>query len=70
MGVLERRPRVADVGEDSDVTVYHMSSQNLELLCRDHPSLATRLFWNLGRELSRRLRRAHAEILVLEGNPL
>jgi SulP family sulfate permease len=70
MSVLERRPRTADVRADSDVTVYRMSTENLEQLCQDHPALACKLLWNLGRELSSRLRRAHSEILVLEGSPL
>jgi len=70
MSVLERRTRSADIVSDSDATLYRLSSESLEQICREQPSVGTKLLWNLGRELSSRLRRAHAEILVLEGNPL
>lgn len=69
MGVVSERPRSANVRADTEVAAYHMGADRFRLLREEHPALACKLLWNIARELSSRLRRAHAEILVLEGAP-
>lgn len=67
VALLDQQPRSATVIADEDVVCYVLSEEAFHRLGREHPAIAIRLLTNLGRELSRRLRRANAMISELEG---
>ncbi|MBI3923946.1 MAG: SLC26A/SulP transporter family protein [Armatimonadetes bacterium] len=64
--LLEERPRLADVRADQPSIAYRLTQQNLHTLIEEHPAVASRFLWNIGVELSARLRGAHAELASLE----
>ena len=66
LALLDQQPRSATVMADEEVVCYVLSDEAFRALVRDHPSIAIRIVSNLGRELSRRLRRANAMISQLE----
>jgi len=51
---------------DDDVTCYVLSEAQFDALSTDAPSLTIKLLAGLGRELSKRLRRANKTIQQLE----
>jgi sulfate permease, SulP family len=67
VALLDQEPRSATVTADEEVVCYVLSEDAFHALVRDHHAIAIRLLTNLGRELSRRLRRASAMISQLEG---
>lgn len=67
MALLDREPRSATVTADEHVVCYVLPEDAFRALVRDHPDIAITLLTNLGRELSRRLRRASAMVSQLEG---
>ncbi len=67
MALLEERPRSADVLAETDCQLYRLDRQSLQKLMEEHPRLASRLLWNLSKELSFRLRAANADRRALEG---
>jgi sulfate permease, SulP family len=66
VALLDQQPRSATVIADEDVVCYVLSEEAFHQLGREHPAIAIRLLTNLGRELSRRIRRANAMISELE----
>ena len=52
---------------DEHAVCYVLSEDAFHALVRDHHAIAIKLLTNLGRELSRRVRRANAMISQLEG---
>jgi sulfate permease, SulP family len=64
--ILDAGPRSASVIADDDVTCYVLSEAQFAALSKNAPSLAIKLLSGLGRELSRRLRRANKTIQQLE----
>lgn len=66
LALLDRQPRSATVTADEVVVCYVLSEDAFHALGRDHAAIAIKLLTNLGRELSRRLRRANAMIAELE----
>ena len=54
------------VEANEDLACYVLTERVFEGLAREHQPIATRLLKNLGRELSRRLRRADQTIYELE----
>ena len=52
---------------DEEAVCYILSEDAFNALVRDHHAIAIKLLTNLGRELSRRVRRANAMISQLEG---
>jgi anti-anti-sigma factor len=66
LALLDRQPRSATVTADTTVVCYVLSEDAFHALSREHPVVAIKLLTNLGRELSRRLRRATAMISELE----
>ncbi|MEW6282058.1 MAG: SLC26A/SulP transporter family protein [Candidatus Eremiobacterota bacterium] len=68
MALLEGRPRAADVRAELPTTVYRLEASDFVELTQRHPALAARLLWNIGRELSCRLRLTAAEARCLEAS--
>ena len=66
LATLDAGPRSASVVADDDVVCYVLSDQQFAVLAKDAPSVAIKLLSGLGRELSRRLRRANQTIYQLE----
>jgi SulP family sulfate permease len=64
--ILDAGPRSASVIADDDVTCYVLSEAQFAALSKNAPSLAIKLLGGLGRELSKRLRRANKTIQQLE----
>jgi len=67
VALLDREPRSATVTADEEAVCYILSEDAFHALVRDHHAIAIKLLTNLGRELSRRVRRANAMISQLEG---
>jgi SulP family sulfate permease len=67
VALLDREPRSATVIADEETVCYVLSEDGFHVLVRDHHAIAIKLLTNLGRELSRRVRRANAMISQLEG---
>ncbi len=66
VALLDQEPRSATVTADEDVVCYVLPEEAFRALVRDHHAIAITLLTNLGREMSRRLRRANAMISELE----
>ncbi len=67
VALLDEQPRSATVEADKDLACYVPNENAFDTLTREHQPIAIRLLKNLGRELSRRLRRANQTIYELEG---
>jgi CRP-like cAMP-binding protein len=67
VALLDREPRSATVTADEEAVCYVLSEDAFHALVRDHHAIAIALLTNLGRELSRRVRRANTMISQLEG---
>jgi SulP family sulfate permease len=67
VALLDQQPRSATVTADEEAVCYVLSEDAFHALVRDHHAIAIKLLTNLGRELSRRVRRANAMISQLEG---
>jgi CRP-like cAMP-binding protein/anti-anti-sigma regulatory factor len=66
LAILDTGPRSASVVADDEVICYVLSAQQFAALAKDAPAVAIKLLSGLGRELSRRLRRANQTIHQLE----
>jgi MFS superfamily sulfate permease-like transporter len=66
LAILDAGPRSASVVADDEVICYVLSEQQFAALAKDAPAVAIKLLSGLGRELSRRLRRANQTIHQLE----
>jgi anti-anti-sigma regulatory factor len=66
VALLDRQPRSATVTADEDLVCYVLPEDAFHALTVDDPPIAIHLLSNLGRELSRRLRRATAMVSQLE----
>jgi CRP-like cAMP-binding protein len=66
LAILDTGLRSASVVADDEVICYVLSEQQFAALAKDAPAVAIKLLSGLGRELSRRLRRANQTILQLE----
>jgi CRP-like cAMP-binding protein len=67
VALLDQQPRSATVTADEKVVCYVLSEDAFHALGESHPDIAIKILTNLGRELSRRVRRANAMISELEG---
>lgn len=67
VALLDQEPRSATVTADEELVCYVLDDARFRALVREHPSIAITLLTNVGRELSRRLRKANAMISQLEG---
>jgi sulfate permease, SulP family len=66
LAILDAGPRSASVIADDEVICHVLSEAQFIALSKDAPSLAIKLLSGLGRELSKRLRRANHTIQQLE----
>jgi sulfate permease, SulP family len=66
LAILDAGPRSASLVADDEVTCYVLSEAQFAVLAKDAPSIAIKLLSGLGRELSKRLRRANRTIQQLE----
>ena len=66
LAFLDAGPRSATVVADDDVVCYVISDRQFAALAKETPAAAIKLLSSLGRELSRRLRRANLTIHQLE----
>ena len=66
LAILDAGPRSASIVADDDVVCYALSDQKFAELSNEAPAVAIKLLSGLGRELSRRLRRANQTIHQLE----
>lgn len=66
LAILDAGPRSATVVADDDVICYVLSESQFAALAKDRPLVAIKLLSGLGRELSKRLRRANQTIYQLE----
>jgi glutaminase len=65
LALLDGGTRSADVIADEPTLCYVLPTAKLDALARSHPEIQSKLIFNIGRELSARLRRADAEIRSL-----
>jgi MFS superfamily sulfate permease-like transporter len=66
LAILDSGPRSASLVADDEVTCYELSETQFAALATDSPGIAIKLLSGLGRELSKRLRRANQTIQQLE----
>lgn len=66
MGLLERRPRSADVYADEDVEAYWLPFASFEQIMRDHPRLGLAILAGIARQLANRLRDTSQELRLSE----
>jgi glutaminase len=66
LALFDGGTRSADVVADEASVCYVLPIAALDRLAARHPGIKAKLFYNIGRELSARLRRADAEIRALE----
>lgn len=65
LSLLDGGRRSADVIADEPTLCYVLPLGELESISKQHPEIRSKLIFNIGRELSARLRRADAEIRSL-----
>ena len=65
LALLDGGTRSADVIADEPTLCYVLPMTELGALASSHPEIQSKLIFNIGRELSARLRRADAEIRTL-----
>jgi len=66
LALLDPGPRSATIVADETLVCYVLTEEAFERLQKDHPAVAIAVLTNLGRELTRRLRRANRTIYQLE----
>ncbi len=66
MSLIDRSPRSATIIADSDVECRVLLIDAFDRLGEEHPSVKIKLLENLGRGLSRKLRKANEELSVFE----
>jgi glutaminase len=66
MALFDRSPRSATIIADSEVECRILSLEALDQLGAEHPRIKIKLLENLGRGLSRKLRKANVELSVFE----
>ena len=66
LALFDGGTRSADVVADETSACYVLPIAALDRLAARHPGIKAKLLYNIGRELSARLRRADAEIRALE----
>jgi glutaminase len=66
MALFDRSPRSATIIADSEVECRILSLDALDQLGIEHPGIKIKLLENLGRGLSRKLRKANVELSVFE----
>jgi CRP-like cAMP-binding protein/anti-anti-sigma regulatory factor len=67
MGLLDGRPRSADVYADEAVEAYVMSGESFTALMDNHPRIGQAILVNFARQLSQRLRDTSEELRLASG---
>jgi SulP family sulfate permease len=62
MGLLDRRPRSADVYADDDVEAYRLTLSAFEKILREHRRLGLAILAGIARQLAQRLRETSEEL--------
>jgi SulP family sulfate permease len=62
MGLLEKKPRSAEVVADEDVEAYLLTESGLHTILREHPRIGQAMLVNIAQQLARRLRDASEEL--------
>ncbi len=62
MGLLEKKPRSAEVVADEDVEAYMLTESGLHTILREHPRIGQAMLVNIAQQLARRLRDASEEL--------
>ena len=65
MGLLEKRPRSAEVVADEDVEAYLLTEEGFEIILHEHPRIARALLASIARQLAHRLRDTSDELRSL-----
>ncbi len=67
MGLLDGRPRSAEIHTDTRVEAYVLSADMFETLQRDFPRVAQRIVVNIAKQLAQRLRDTSEELRLADG---
>jgi SulP family sulfate permease len=62
MGLLEGKPRSADVVADEDVEAYFLTESGFKTILREHPHIGQAMLVNIAQQLARRLRDTSEEL--------
>ncbi len=66
VGLLDRRPRSADVVADEEVEAFTLSAESFDRLLREEPHLGQSLLATVARLTAQRLRATSAELMLVE----
>jgi glutaminase len=66
MALIDRSPRSATIVADTPVSCLVLNREGYDRLGAEHPDIKIKILENLGRTLSRKLRKANLELSVFE----
>lgn len=66
MGLLEGKPRSADVIADDDVEAYLLTREAYDAIMREHPHVGQAVLSNIARQLAQRLRHTSEDLRLAE----
>jgi MFS superfamily sulfate permease-like transporter len=66
MGLLENKPRSADVVADEDVQAYLLTKESFDTLMKEHPHIGQAILSNIARQLAQRLRHTSEDLRLAE----
>ena len=66
MALIDRSPRSATIVADTAIQCLVLTRESYDRLGSEHPAIKIKLLENLGRGLSRKLRKANIELSVFE----
>ncbi len=66
MGLLEGKPRSADVIADDEVEAYLLTKESFDSIMRDHPQIGQAILSNIARQLAQRLRHTSEDLRLAE----
>jgi SulP family sulfate permease len=66
MGLLDNRPRSADVVADEEVQAYLLTKESFDAIMREHPHIGQAILSNIARQLAQRLRHTSEDLRLAE----
>lgn len=66
MGLLDNRPRSADVVADEEVQAYLLTKESFDTIMREHPHIGQAILSNIARQLAQRLRHTSEDLRLAE----
>jgi MFS superfamily sulfate permease-like transporter len=66
MGLLDNRPRSADVVADDEVQAYLLTKESFDTIMREHPHIGQAILSNIARQLAQRLRHTSEDLRLAE----